>query len=336
MTKRRRLTITAGILLAVLSLLVTGYTLIINSVVGISRQLLPIAGLNKNLEGYQILFISDLYGKRFGSDGSGLVQTVSTLKFDVAVIGGGMLGADYDAQALLDLVKALLAAKKPILYLPGDVGEPAREPGAREAAYVGQLRQLGVVVLDSPQAVTVGASTIWFSPRVQLSWDIDNMRQAIVRQWMEAEDAEALIDIEILSDTVERLAEARTKMKSEDVQIVVSHKPWTTSFIQTVMRTSGGTEGISLSKVDGVLGGYYNGGQWRLPLAGALWVPDEALGLSGWLPAQEEVSGRSRTNGMTQIISPGLGVSPLYPAQPFRLFNPPQVVVAKLTGDIDG
>jgi len=75
-----------------------------------------------------------------------------------------------------------------------------------------------------------------------------------------------------------------------------------------------------------ILAGHYNGGQWRLPFAGAIYVPE-----LGWFPKDSLVQGLSYVEGIPQHISPGLGSDPHYEYMPGRVFNPPVMTRIVLT-----
>ena len=75
-----------------------------------------------------------------------------------------------------------------------------------------------------------------------------------------------------------------------------------------------------------ILAGHYNGGQWRIPFKGAIYVPE-----LGWFPDDELVQGLSYPAGIPQYISPGLGSDPHYTTQPGRLFNGPKITRIVLT-----
>lgn len=74
------------------------------------------------------------------------------------------------------------------------------------------------------------------------------------------------------------------------------------------------------SNVDLVLSGHAHGGQYRLPFIGGLIAPNQGL-----FPKYTE--GAYEKDGTTMIVSRGLGNSIL----PFRLNNPPELVVIKLS-----
>lgn len=72
---------------------------------------------------------------------------------------------------------------------------------------------------------------------------------------------------------------------------------------------------------DLVLAGHVHGGQFRLPLVGGLFAPDQ-----GWFPKYD--SGLYTENGCTMVVSRGLGNSSF----PFRLNNRPELILVELTG----
>lgn len=65
--------------------------------------------------------------------------------------------------------------------------------------------------------------------------------------------------------------------------------------------------------------GHAHGGQWILPKIGPVYSPDQGL-------RPHYSSGRHEKNGTTEIISRGIGTSPMT----FRIHNHPQLIVATL------
>ena len=92
-----------------------------------------------------------------------------------------------------------------------------------------------------------------------------------------------------------------------------------------IMRTDK-EELFSLRYASLILAGHYNGGQWRIPFAGAIYVPE-----LGWFPKDDQVQGLSYVAGVPQFISPGLGSDPHYEHQPGRIFNSPVITRIVLT-----
>ena len=83
-----------------------------------------------------------------------------------------------------------------------------------------------------------------------------------------------------------------------------------------------------LRNVSLLLAGHYNAGQVRIPLVGALKAPASAGG--GWFPEDHTLVGLNVVHGVTQYISPGLGISDDYPI-PLRIFNTPAITLITLT-----
>lgn len=76
------------------------------------------------------------------------------------------------------------------------------------------------------------------------------------------------------------------------------------------------------NNIDLTLSGHAHGGQFRLPFVGGLYAPHQ------WLfPAYD--SGLYTEDGKNLIVSRGIGNS-LFP---FRLFNPPEIIIAELSAE---
>lgn len=80
---------------------------------------------------------------------------------------------------------------------------------------------------------------------------------------------------------------------------------------------------------DLVISGHYHGGQYRIPLYGALFIPE--INGKGVLPKQSEVSGVIDRDGYVEYISRGLGANASMKFLEFRFFNTPEINVIKLT-----
>ena len=83
-----------------------------------------------------------------------------------------------------------------------------------------------------------------------------------------------------------------------------------------------------------ILAGHYCGGVWRLPLLGAIYVPDSTLPRAGWFPDQSKVKGLSRVGETQVFVSAGLSTNGDVPLMPFRLFNGPEISVLTLTSTL--
>lgn len=74
-----------------------------------------------------------------------------------------------------------------------------------------------------------------------------------------------------------------------------------------------------------VVAGHYHGGQMRVLLYGAIYVPGSTLPRNGMFPPQSLVSGLQAFGTYQQYFSRGLGSSGSIRWLAFRLFNPPEI-----------
>ena len=110
------------------------------------------------------------------------------------------------------------------------------------------------------------------------------------------------------------------------MQVVLTHTPLSEEYLEDLISWTSKEEPFSIRYARLILAGHYNGGQWRIPFVGAVYVPE-----LGWFPEDEEVRGLSYLQGIPQYISPGLGSDPHYEHQPGRIFNSPTITKIILT-----
>ena len=107
---------------------------------------------------------------------------------------------------------------------------------------------------------------------------------------------------------------------------MLTHTPLSEEYVSGTAAWSGKGTAFSIRYASMILAGHYNGGQWRLPFGGAIYVPE-----LGWFPEDSEIMGLGYVNSVPQYISPGLGSDPHYTYQPGRLFNHPVITRITLT-----
>ena len=98
--------------------------------------------------------------------------------------------------------------------------------------------------------------------------------------------------------------------RSDEFTILLSHRP---ELFETYVS----------SGVDLVLSGHAHGGQFRLPVIGAVFAPNQ-----GFFP--EYTSGLYKDGKTSMVVSRGLGNSSF----PFRINNRPELVVIELSNDL--
>ena len=257
---------------------------------------------------------------------------------------GDMLGENHDVEPLLELL-ALIPEDTPKYYLPGDSDEDfinnyAHSYESVYAEWAMQLMEKGVRFLDRPMAETREGATIWLIPEDVYTMDLDAMEWNYRQQLkslearitsLTADDAARKRALEeYYLEKIQAIRDSINQFRLEDIQIAVTHKPLEKEYVEQILAWSGkGTEKeevFSMRYTRLILAGHYNGGQWRIPFIGALYVPEK-----GWFPDDSEIQGLSYIRDTPQYISPGLGSAPQYTWQPGRLFNSPVITRITLT-----
>lgn len=300
---------------------------------------LTILNLPNDLEGFSILHLSDLHGERFGEGQKVVDAALDKTRFSCVVMTGDMLGEDGDVQPLLELVDCL-PRDVPKFLIPGDTDGPAVEFQAHSSLSVytqwaEELMAAGVQILDRPVPVTREKARIWFVPEDVYALDLDGMRKVYAGELealnsrsaaLSPDDAAKIRALEYELQRVEELKEIRKQFVDTDIQVVLTHTPLSDEYVSDMVSWSDKGELFSMRYASLILAGHYNGGQWRIPFVGAIYVPE-----LGWFPEDSLVQGLSYIGGIPQYISPGLGSDPHYERQPGRIFNNPTITRIVLT-----
>lgn len=309
-----------------------------NRQVRLEKQKVSILGLQRDLEGFTILHISDLHGQELGENQASIAKALENKSYNIVCMTGDMVGETGNYQPFLDLIK-ILKKDTPILFIAGD-SDPAPvlssahgTPNAL-ANYILDAQAAGAIYLDAPYPIKLGNTTLWFSPEFLYTVDADQLIASCQSQLttltqsnaaQTADGAAAVRAVEYRLDAAMRLLEARRQMKEDQVHIALSHVPLTYEYVRDLWEWQGGT-GASLRSISLVLAGHYCGGQWRLPGTGAIYAPD-----LGFFPEDRLIEGLAKVSTVSQYISPGLGASDVYAFQPGRLYNTPAVTLITLT-----
>lgn len=315
------------------------------------EQQMSIVGLPSDLEGYRILHLSDLNGKRFGDNQSTLLREIGTLDYDAVFITGDMVGAGGDPEPFYELLEGL-PSSKPVYFISGD-----SDPGPyvaiprditatlEELVYedwiLGAIER-GAIYVDQPRTLTVGNSTIWITPSEMLNLRADELNGNTESQ-MEQEEEGTMQGLEqdynTLPITTHRYRRARALLdavnaiQETDVHISLAHIPPSDDFLESSAAHNRSTEKY-LTSPTLVLAGHYCGGIWRFPFFGAFYIPNETAPRHGWFPASEDVSGLSAVAESQMYISSGLSTCGDVPLMAFRLFNRPQISVLEFTATL--
>ncbi|MBR5231644.1 MAG: metallophosphoesterase [Clostridia bacterium] len=329
------------LLLVLAAAVIIALNLINSGRVLLDKQDVTVPSLSSDLEKYRILHISDLHGNEFGADHSTLSNLLKGSSYRAVCITGDVCGRDGSYDAFLKLLD-IFPAEIPVFFIAGDEDpEPiltaSHGSDSVKADYILAAEAKGAIYLDAPYKLTVGKSVIWFSPESVYGLDIDSSRAAYQsrrdqltkgqEQYL-PDNAAQIRAIDYRLDVLSRIEAARREMKPVDAQIALTHHPLTGETLNLLQQWAGSAEGNFLRNVSLILAGHYNAGQVRVPLIGALRAPASAGGK--WLPGDEAIVGLNTIHGVTQYISPGLGVSRDY-LIPLRIFNTPSITLITLT-----
>ncbi len=328
------------LLVLVLSVVVA-LNLVNSGRVVLEKQSVTIPSLPSDLNNYRILHISDLHGNEFGADHATIANILAGNTYRAVCITGDVCDKDGNYDAFLKLLQ-LFPDEIPVFFIAGDEDpEPIitspHSSDAVKADYILAAEAMGAIYLDSPHKITVGKNTIWFCPESIYGLDIDSTRAAYENrraQLMQGQDqykpenAAQLRAIDYRLEVLNKTEAALQEMKSTDTQIALTHYPLSDETLNLLQQWAGSEQNDFLRSVSLILAGHYNGGQVRIPFIGALKAPASAGG--EWFPKDHTMVGLSVVHGVTQYISPGLGVSDDYKI-PLRIFNTPAVTLITLT-----
>ncbi|MBQ3303647.1 MAG: hypothetical protein IJH03_03800 [Clostridia bacterium] len=338
------------ILLAALALMAVG-VMLNNSNLSITEQTVTVVGLPEDMEGYRIVVLSDLNGRRFGDSQSLLLRTLNGIKYDAIFCLGDMVGKSGNAQPFWEFLEGLKRPEK-VYFICGDSDPGPYLPSARGTE--GVLSQLiledwilgaierGANYVDAPISIPVKKSTLWISPATMLNLETISTLAAWQDQTEQEEDGvrsgitEDYTHLPITtyrSKLAQKLYDAQRTMTASDIHISLAHEIPSEAFIYTSEDHKSDTERF-LAAPELILAGHYCGGVWRLPIFGAFYVPDKTLPRGGWFPDQQRFSGLSEVGEAQVYITRGLSTSGSVPLMPFRLFNAPEISVITLTSTL--
>ena len=325
------------ILLPLLIILLWTVNITISRRVLLKEEKLTILDLPPDLENFSILHISDLHGARFGTSQKSIANVLGNTRYSCVVMTGDMLGEDGDVEPLLDLID-IMPHDTPKYLISGDTDGPFIETKAHSSLSVytdwaEKIRAAGVTILDQPVLITREKGRLWLVPEELYALDLKGMQSTVERQTDElnrraasltADDAARIRSLEYEMQRIESLKAIKKEFQTDDIQVVLTHTPLSEEYVSDMIAWSEKDDAFSMRYASLILAGHYNGGQWRIPFVGAIYVPE-----LGWFPKDNLIQGLSYLDGIPQYISPGMGSDPHYEHQPGRVFNNP--VITKIT-----
>lgn len=314
----RKLLRISAILVAFL-IVIAAYTIYDNNRVVLATQEVQIRDLPPEFEGFTILQISDLHSKRFGKHQENLLSKINQTQYDMLVITGDMQdGSVYDSQPFYELLDGI-ENREYAFYTSGNTGPWGFDPFTGKISADGLLLESkGIHNLNQVYAIQRGDRQLYvfeFSPISTVEQlNIGFARQELANPAIKPEDVARYQAQE--KHALQLIGELE-KIQAEDVLIGVTHGPFSIDSVSTMPEIT--------PPYDLVLAGHYHGGQFRLPLLGALYIPDGASETGGFFPPQDRASGLKDWGSFQQYISRGLGSSGSINILNFRLFNTPEI-----------
>ena len=331
--------------------MLVGVIVISNGNVSTVQQDITVVGLADDLEGYDILVISDMNGKRFGDAQGALTREVESVGYDMILCVGDMVGEDGDPEPFYEFLDGLSRPSR-VYFICGD-----SDPGPyvdTPRAIQGTLEQIvledwilgaierGANYVDAPTAVEIGEAKLWLTPTTFLNLDASAYREDWKNQMRQEEDGVVsglAADYNSLPVTsyryklAEKFYAAVGEISSSDLVIGLSHVVPSDEFIVSASMHDSESSNYLLEP-ELILSGHYCGGVWKLPLVGAFYVNNNMLPRYGWFPDQEDVEGLSKIGECQVYITSGLSTTSSVPLMPFRILNDPQISMLTLTAKL--
>lgn len=313
--RKRHLLLLVVLLFAALLIVFTFYE---NHHVLVRTVDITLPDLPKAFDGFSILQISDLHGESFGTHQADLLNLIHQTPHDILVFTGDM-NPDYNADvcaAVQDLITGLQG--ETMFWVDGNCG-----PYAVYSAYgvpSGQLTpsgvmltQMGVQILTEPVPIMRNGDCIFLTPKFSLSQIQDNLR--VGNRIMHIEG----LNWSAMADYYARLQRWYIHLTEQDHTIIaIAHFPEQSYLSELAAQTNP-------LPYDLMICGHTHGGQIRLPIIGAIYIPSASTDHGGWFPAEKDTRGLSRVNDVLQYISAGLGASHRIPFLAFRFNCPPEI-----------
>ena len=150
----------AFIVIILIALAVLLYSIYDTNRVILNEVTLSIDGLPKELEGFKILHITDLHGKRFGEKQQTLLNLIKDKKYDIAALTGDYFNYNNPDTAP---IKEVMAGLKPTFGIYGTDGnnEPPWYKSKQFAAYRASMYASGYIsVMEKPQVIKYNGRSI--------------------------------------------------------------------------------------------------------------------------------------------------------------------------------
>jgi uncharacterized protein len=247
----------------------------------IVEQEIGIERLPQSFDGFRILQISDLHGSNFGENQADLVRAINSLEYDMIAFTGDMNASTdrestlENSKAVLDLLDAIVN-KEYVFWTDGNAGPYAIENYA--GAMTGDLTPTGTVLqskgckmLTLPHPISRGNDRIWVTPEMsEIGFAAHYQSRSPEEVWIGGKE-----NYDRIQSFYQKAYQNFQEITGNgEVKILLIHNPKQTNATAEEREQSGDLD------YDLILAGHYHGGQLRLPLIGALYIPSPTSGIN--------------------------------------------------------
>lgn len=258
-----------------------------NNIINITEYDISDKDLPKSFDGFRIAQISDFHNTTLGNDNDILIEDIKKENPDIIVITGDYIDSYHTKRDISERLAKRLVQIAPVYYVTGN--HESRMPDELQKLQ-NCFEDIDVTILRDDECIIQRGTD-----KIRIC-GIDDPDFTGAEREPEDYGNEALEKISLL--------------KTDDTYtILLSHRPE----IFDIYCKSG---------VNLVFSGHAHGGQFRLPVVGALFAPSQGL-----FPKYTE--GVHRNGNTSMVVSRGLGQSSI----PFRINNSPELVIADLHCD---
>ena len=237
-----------------------------------------------DFKGFKIVHISDLHNKMFGEKQSKLLNLVEGLKPDIIVITGDLIDRrKFDLENAMSFIGGAIEIA-PVYFVSGNhEAWSGKYPEIKD-----RLLASGVIILDDTFAeIKIGDDTIKLFGFADPGFDNRGNRN--------------------VKANTEKLGKLVNDWSGEEeFKVLLTHRPELFEY-------------YTATNLELIFAGHAHGGQFRIPLIGAIFAPDQ-----GFFP--KFTSGNYEEGSSTMFVSRGLGNSII----PIRIFNRPEIVSVTL------
>lgn len=291
--------ITLAVFVVLFSLVI--YTLYDNGRIVVDNVTVTHNQVPASFDGYKILQISDIHGRKFGAENANLVEAIDNTEYDMILLTGDYMSTPEsgDYWDIIDLLGDIKNKNVPILYVLGEADYAPKNSNnlsddwnmcinpKKKTELMKRFEDIGIQFVYPITTIEKNGEVIYFTGIDYVENTFDEVEFDVDKHF-----SICVTHKPINYDVNARLAEVnKSRLREVDYDLSIS--------------------------------GHTHAGQIRLPILGAVYVEGQ-----GVFPQESKTSGLfSDGQGRFNYISPGLGADG---SLGFRFYNPPTLSLITL------